>query len=195
MTSTVQEPAALEIPVLEIAPLDTDGRLLRLHCESTTHSAVATETVRLGEDLLRLDILSASHRVSIASRTSPSSVAPAWDVHETVACGSIGAEQCTSLPDHLQWSSGPWNLLFASSLSVGVESIDAADCDIGSAVERPGCVSIARRFPGHSLAVTALVASAPAPDQLIWTSWHLYPGPDPHVVTTHTEAQRFSGAV
>ncbi len=200
------------LPVLGVDPLDTDGRLLRLQPGPTSHLAVASRFVRLDSAMVRLDILSASHRVMMAA-TPLGTIAPVegWDVHETVACGSAAAAvHPDRLPSSHTWKTGDWTMSFRSELSTDPDSLQAAADQLIAGADHPA--ALVASFPGHPLAITGLTvhqhvagdtngddtnssdstatASTGGQTSIEWRSWHLYPGDDPHMVTTTTIATR-----
>lgn len=181
--------AAPVLPVLRVDPLDTDGRLLRLQPGPTAHVAVASRFVRLDTAMARLDILSASHRVMMASMPLGTLAASdGWDVHETVACGSAAE---AVLPDRLptahEWEAGGWSMSFTSSLSTDLDELHRAADRLAAGADHPA--TLVASFPGHPLAITGLSVHERS-SGVEWRSWHLYPGDDPHMVTTTTVATR-----
>lgn len=200
--SMVNAPSSSAINVLGVEWLDTDGQLLELCSEPTTHLAVASSDLHftvapMGRVVLRLDILSASHRVRLAAAPCTRRAEPAWNVHETVACfpgscspGTVAiADEPTSRPSRLpqrqRWRTPQWELDFHSDIAFGESTIPEAM----SLIEKTegDANTLTGRFPGHPSALTALRVQA-SPSQLLWRSWHLYPGQRPHVVTTQTTA-------
>ncbi len=175
----------LDVPELSVEPHDTDGRLLRLQTQPTSHVAVADRLLRIDGLSLHLEILSASHRVVVRAEDGSS-------IHETVACaaGSAVVVDDDCLPDRHRWTTRGWQVDFSSSLRFGPDAVEKSAAEFGRLrTERPDA-NLVGRFPGHDLALTALNADLTRADQLAWRSWHLYPGTDPHVVTTVTRATR-----
>lgn len=171
--------------VLDVEPLDSDGRLLRLCCGPTGHEAVASRRLSLPSAELRIDILSASHRVIVAGLTA------ADDVSETVACGGGGVGLVDGpLPSRHQWDTSNWSAEFTSDLRVGgAELADAVD-QIEAISGSP--TALVAQFPGHPMALTALWVDDTT-ESPSWRSWHLYPKSatsDPHVVTTITRLEK-----
>lgn len=187
--------------VLDIAGQDTDGRLLRLHTGPTDAPAVDALEMTLGPIVVRLEVLAASHRVSVRRRDGE-----AWEVIETVACGGHGRPVDTAaLPSRHDWSDDGWTMRFTSGLAKGDAALAAAVAAIEPLVGHPA--ALVARFPGHDDALTALVvdtddghassdsASSAGAASVRWRTWHLYPGADPHVVETATAAACSSGSV
>ncbi len=173
------------VAVLDIEPLDTSGHLLRLCCGPTAHVAVVSRRLSLPGAELRIDILSASHRVIVAGLTA------ADDVNETVACGGGGVGLVDGpLPAHHQWDTSNWSVDFSSELRIGDAAVVAAAAEVDSVSAQP--TALVARFPGHPMALTALWVDDNA-ESPSWRSWHLYPGSptsDSHVVTTTTRLEK-----
>lgn len=204
---TVERPSrvpsvAVALHDVDVVPVDTDGRDLRLHTVPTPHRAVCSRVVVVGPWSVELDILAASHRVTVRGRDATSTGPP--PVSETVACGDVhGAIGHDTLPNEHRWSSAGWQLRFHSEIRFGADALGVAVQQIEQLQHDDR--AIVGRFPGDLQALTALaVDCAPrlehsgcddrlpehgrAPD-LVWRSWHLYPGPDAHAVITHTIAR------
>ncbi|MFT7598381.1 MAG: hypothetical protein ACI8TP_001302 [Acidimicrobiales bacterium] len=183
---------------LDIVTVDTDGRLLRLQCYPTSHRAVESKIVRFQRCVVRLDVLSASHRVLVgpttenpANRNSISSpTAATWEIHETVACEAAVADEqppeVALLPPELRWQAEPWTVDFRSELCFGDHALREAAASVIALTDRSD--SLVAAFPGNELALTGLTVRSTSDDRIRWNSWHLYPGADPHVVTTQTTA-------
>ena len=167
------------------SPRDTDGRLLRLHCGPSDHPAVASHLVVIGPCEVRLDVLAASHRVSVR-RPAGSGADSTWDIDETVACADgLGLALPDALPGDHRRRSGRWNVHFRSRLDVGLGAVADAVGELESLVGRSD--SLVVRFPGADQALTGLRATSRAgAGGLTWHSWHCYPGANPHVVRTTT---------
>lgn len=167
--------------------LDTDGRSLRLSNVSTNHRAVASLVVVLPHipaDPLaaHLEVLAASHRVRIENSSGVT-------ITETVACDTgnvdVNKNDAAALPAQAAWTTLDHTVAFSSSIVDGDRAITAAvEAIAGLDPDR----SIAVRFPGNDMAYTAIELVSPAPESIAWRTWHLYPGPNAHVVTTSTTA-------
>ncbi len=187
MSRTAEQSRALALEPLSIDPLDTDGRLLRLHCSPTRHLAVATATISVGAASVQLDVLAASHRVRVTPAGHGAERA-SWRLDETVACGTAAdAVVAHELPAEHTWRSGPWHLTFRSSMSTGDASVTDNATRLLSQRDDPDHLVV--RFPGHPHALTGLHVAG-TEHSLTWHSWHLYPGEDPHAVLTTTHATR-----
>lgn len=173
------------VTMLDIEPLDTNGHLLRLCCGPTAHVSVASRRLSLPGAELRIDILSASHRVIVAGLTA------ADDVNETVACGGGGVDLVDGpLPARHRWDTSNWSVDFSSELLVGHANVVAAAEEIKAVSQQP--TALVAQFPGNPLALTALWVDAKT-ESPSWRSWHLYPDAstsDSHVVTTITRLEK-----
>ena len=182
------------VPELAVAACDTDGRLLRLRTDRTDHAPVAKSLLAQGPLALTLEVLAASHRVRLTDGATGHVL-----LTETVACAEPGeATAVGTLPTDHAWADGSWLASFHSAIAFGANAVEAAAADV--AVLAGTSHALVGRFPGHPLALTALEAQFrptidgsdetddPFPTVLGWRSWHLYPGSDPHVVTTVTRA-------
>jgi hypothetical protein len=196
--------------ITTVAPVDTDGRQLRLRCGSPDRGATHVTVVRLDVDLppatIRLEVLAASHRVRLRApgRTDDGSTddgSTGWEAEETVACAPsppTGPSVGDALPGHHRWTAGGWELVFTSTITVGEPELRRARSTIEElAVDRAADGRVlAARFPGHPDALTALTVEAPPtgpsdrwPPTVRWQTWHLYPGHRPHLVATTTTAR------
>lgn len=167
---------------LAVPPVDTDGRELRLSVTPTDHVAVATRVVALegalADAAVHLEVLAASHRVRLVCNG-------VTHVTETVACDAASAA-ADQLPTRSSWNAGGRAVSFTSKIVEGAAEVSAA---VESIAELDPDRSIVVRFPGHSMAFTAIeLLPAAADDSIAWQTWHLYPGPDAHVVLTSTTA-------
>ncbi len=190
--ATTLDTAPLHTALLDVEPLDTDGRLLRLHCHQTGHRAVARSTLSFGAVTVELDVLAASHRVTVRPTHDRSSNAE-WQIDETVACATnAAAVESGALPPVYTWRTGPWHLAFESTLERGSEMVETSAADLAARHGEPNHLIVA--FPGHHHALTGLQVAG-SPDSLTWRTWHLYPGDDPHVVLTTTHATRASKGI
>ena len=209
-------PGRLTPLLLDVPPVDADGRLLRLTTTPGRHPAVARRTVQLGPAIVLLEVLAASHRVRLRATD-----APGWQVHETVACSPddadahpVPARPEGLLPRSRRWHHAGWDVHFTAELAMGRRPLAEARrlvdrLAVGPAVgdDTGGRVLVAH-FPGHPDALTALTAglTPTRPDRqsrqetsrtgptVHWRTWHLYPGADSgrrqaHVVTTRTTAR------
>ncbi|MEZ5375758.1 MAG: DUF2617 family protein [Acidimicrobiales bacterium] len=187
-------PPVVTALAIDVESVDTDGRALRLHTGPTPHHAVRTLAVDLGPWRVDLDILSASHRVTVRAGDGATELL----VRETVACGaSDDAVDADTLPGTYGWSVNEWEVQFTSKTVVGDDAVRMAASQLEHLHDVP--TAIVGRFPGDDLALTALVADLQmlpisGAAQLAWHSWHLYPGVDPHAVITHTVARPPAGA-
>lgn len=181
--------------VLAVPPHDADGRLLRLLTTPTDHHPVAARDLPLGPTVVRLEVLAASHRVRLGRPAG-------WEATETVACHDPAAtrppaDAAPGLPDRHRWSAGRWELAFASTIDHSPDAVVRARREL-AALDPDR--SLTARFPGHPDALTALAVEDRAGDadpgpSVAWRTWHLYPGPDAHVVVTSTTATAVIGAV
>ncbi len=165
-----------------VEAVDTDGRALLLVTEPTAHPPVAQRLIELDGCSVSLEVLAASHRVRLLSSTGREAAT------ETVACDDRPLPSMAGghLPPHHTWTSAGWRLSFQSQLRTGTTTVDAAADELARFAGDDK--TLIRRFPGHELAITALRAIDDGPDRVAWRSWHLYPGPDSHVVFTETRA-------
>lgn len=169
-----------DVTALAVPVVDTDGRQLRLCVTPTTHVAVASRDLRIQGAVVSLEVLAASHRVRIVGDGD-------WSLNETVACDLESYLTADRLPEERSWSTLNHTMRFHSALLAGSTAVEAAAAELASLpVEK----SLVVRFPGHLQALTAiqLLPSAESIDSIAWRTWHLYPGSDPHVVTTSTVA-------
>lgn len=158
---------------LAVPTVDTSGRQLALSTEPTPHVAVASLLIEGPEFSARLDVLAASHRVTVEL--------PVGTITETVACDVTGTGSLP-LPEVHAWVAAGERIGFQSSLRCGREALTRA----AAAIARlDPARSIVVRFPGHEAALTA-IELLEGPQEVAWRTWHLYPGDDPHVVITKT---------
>jgi len=157
----------------------------------TDHVAVTSRFVRLDCAMVRLDVLSASHRVLLAATPlgTPAAV-DGWEATETVACGSADSAAVSDhLPDLHDWNNGEWSMTFTSEFTTSLTDLEAAAAQLDAVAHHPR--ALVARFPGDPLAITGLTVhescDGPRP-RVEWRAWHLYPGDDPHMVTTTTTA-------
>ena len=172
---------------VDISPADVVGDALRLRLGPNTLSAVASCRVELGSEARGeltavLEVLTASHRVTLISGGRDLVV-------ETVACDpgastpAAGVVDAFRLPEEHRWATELGPSCFTSRTLHGQTSLDRARAEIDDLDGRAGSVVVG--FPGHADALTAVVADR-AGLELRWRTWHLYPGSDPHHVTTTT---------
>lgn len=176
----MSEPAAAQYGARDLAVpiVDTNGRDLRLFLGTTDHEPVATRALVVGDCVVHLDVLAASHRVRVVTESGRQLV-------ETVAC-DVGNGIAERLPASAEWVVADRVVSFSSALVEGLSVVEAAAAAID-------CLdpdrSLVVRFPGDALALTAIALVAnDDPNLIAWRTWHLYPGLDPHVVTTDTSA-------
>ncbi len=74
---------------------------------------------------------------------------------------------------------------FRSRIQSGSVAIDEALAQLRT--RDPALPGLDVQFPGHGEAITSLVLTDATAEHLAWSTWHLYPGADPHVVMTTTE--------
>lgn len=165
----------------DVLPADVIGDSLRLHLGPTEWPAVATRTITVGAFLVRLEVLAASHRVQVLTLDHRPVVT------ETVACGSATAPPVDEhrLPTAHHEQLGGATYRFGSTSETGREAVHHAAQTVRR-VERGLQVA----FPGHPDALTGICLHPAHPlirrsqTSLGWTTFHVYPGATPHVVTT-----------
>ena len=202
----------MSILSVDVPPTDVIGDALRLHLGPNGLHAVASRRVALGGGwALVLEVLAASHRVTVESPAGPVLV-------ETVACG-IEAGSPPVDPDRLPGrhevavAGGRYH--FASERGDG-PAVEAAAERLRAAGARTDTLVVG--FPGHPDALTGLVVQAEtvpartvpsgadhapadpgagagtgAPATVRWATWHVYPGAAGHVVTTSSSFARSEG--
>lgn len=183
--------------VLCVPVADVSGAALRLFTQPPDHSAVLSRRVEVEDWVVVLDVLAASHRITVLD-ADPRPVRSSRRalVSETVACMASGAAPddpspvaSDALPAEHQWSASGLTMRFTARTIVGDAAVEAAADELDAL--DPESTSLVARFPGHPLARTALavgVERVNGEPQLTWNSWHLYPGIDPHVVMSQTTA-------
>lgn len=181
---------ASRLPVVEVPVADVHGRQLRLVLGCTPSVAVATRSWSLPDgSTVVAEVLAASHRVTVTG--------PATDVGlvETVACdlGGPAPVDAYRLPRHHRCASHGRTFEFTSDLVCGAAEVAALARRLHARHDDPDTLSV--RFPGHADALTAIEISRPrstpgaTPDitpDIGWSTWHLYPGAEPHAVLTTT---------
>lgn len=184
--------AKLCVPVADVS-----GAALRLFTTPPDHPAVRSRTVELGDWVVVLDVLAASHRVTVLEgHSQPPLVPEAGVVSETVACLAGDGAACApapvsakELPDRYQWSVGVWAMDFTARTIRGSQAVDDAADELEQLAG--ATTSLVAKFPGHRHAWTGLTVDLHRVDDgptLTWHAWHLYPGEDPHVVISRTTA-------
>lgn len=170
--------------LLPVVPVDVTGSALRLHLGATTWPSVASERFEQPDGIvLVFEVLAASHRVTLLDDRGGSGEPL---IVETVACGDSGSAPVRSdeLPRGHSHEVGSGHYRFGSSTVHGTTAV----ADTAEIVRsRTGSIQpgLAVAFPGHPDALTALVIDhAPNQDGIGWSTWHIYPGDNPHVVTT-----------
>lgn len=169
----------------DVTPADVIGDALRLHLGRTVWPAVAHEVVPVpGVAQVMLEVLAASHRVTVlAPDGNPDHE---WLV-ETVACGTADAPPVSAdhLPSSHESVGGHGTYRFRSRTDHGDDAVRRAATAVRA---MPRGLAVA--FPGHPDALTGLAVSpveATGPSGaggVAWSTWHVYPGATPHVVTT-----------
>jgi hypothetical protein len=166
---------------VDVPPADVIGDALRLHLGPNALPAVAGIRVPVGPDLvLVLEVLAASHRVTVLRSGRPVLV-------ETVACltGSpLDAPPVdpAALPGAHAVDLGAGCYRFTSERRDGPAPLAEAARLVRALSGRGDALTVG--FPGHPDALTGLAMVGAAPAPLAWSTWHLYPGADPHVVAT-----------
>jgi hypothetical protein len=168
--------ALVDVPVV-----DTDGSSLRLVLGDGGHPAIARRDLLLGPWRVQLDVLAASHRITVVEATGGGSLA------ETVACGTGAIRPVADhLPHRYSWHV-PWGRAeFTSTAHHGDRALAAAR---RAWSDRGVARGLTVRFPGNDDAVTALAVEDATSTTLSWRTWHCYPGDRAHVVTTTTRLE------
>lgn len=184
----------MSIHSVDVPPTDVIGDALRLHLGPNGLDAVALRRVELADGwALVLEVLAASHRVTLESPTGPVLV-------ETVACGA-GSDRPAVDPERLpavhQSDFAAGRYVFSSQRGEGPEATAAAERvrAVGGRSD-----SLVVEFPGHPDALTGLVvdvspAAGAASDTVAWSTWHVYPGAAAHVVATSSSFVRSEGGL
>lgn len=166
---------------VDVPPADVIGDALRLHLGPNALPAVASVQVPLaGIGVVVLEVLAASHRVTVVVHDIPVLV-------ETVACATgstIDPEPvaASALPTRYEGDVGTGTYRFTSDRLSGGRAVTETARHLRALSRRSDALTVG--FPGHPDALTGL-ALVPAPvGTVAWSSWHLYPGADAHVVAT-----------
>lgn len=167
-------------PALDLPVVDVQGHQLRLVLGRTPATVVAEQSWILADGTaLTAEVLAASHRVSI--------VGPGVEVVETVACdvGGPAPVDARRLPGRHRCTAQGRTLSFTSRFVRGADAVDALARRLHARSGRADTLSV--NFPGHPDALTAIeITATSAPGSVGWSTWHLYPGVDPHAVLTVT---------
>lgn len=166
---------------VDVPPADVIGDALRLHLGPNALPAVALVRVPVaGIGVVVLEVLAASHRVTVVHHDRPVLV-------ETVACATGSAldpepVDPSALPACHHDLLGTGSYRFTSDRLAGARAVAETARHLRTLSQRSDALTVG--FPGHPDALTGL-AVAPAPAGTVaWSTWHLYPGADPHVVAT-----------
>lgn len=164
-----------------VTPADVIGEALRLHLGPTAWPAVASRSFTVGSHEVLLEVLAASHRVSVR----PAGAAAATLV-ETVACGAASTPPVDSeqLPVRHVAALARATYQFESATRFGPDGVERAAREV-----RHVDHGLQVAFPGHPDALTGIRLQPQDPTgdtepSITWTTWHVYPGTLPHVVTT-----------
>ena len=177
----------------QVTPADVIGEALRLHLGPTAWPAVASRSFSVGPFEVMLEVLAASHRVRVCRQVTGSTL----DVlTETVACGTAATPPVANdrLPSHHRADLRGATYQFSSATEFGDAAVGAAT----TAVRTIDC-GLQVGFPGHPDALTGISLHVAAssigdePTALSWTTWHVYPGARPHVVTTSSNLALHGG--
>lgn len=171
---------------VDVPPADVIGDALRLHLGPNALPAVAAVRVPVGHGCtVVLEVLAASHRVSLHRHGRPVLV-------ETVACATgspLDPEPVLAsvLPAHHAATVEGGTYRFASARFEGIAAVDRHATVVRTLGGRADALTV--EFPGHPDALTGLAVEpapsvAASPVTVSWSTWHLYPGTAPHVVTT-----------
>lgn len=166
---------------VDVPPADVIGDALRLHLGANALPAVASVRVPVaGIGVVVLEVLAASHRVTVLHHDRPVLV-------ETVACATgstLDPEpvDASALPTRHEDVSDLGAYRFTSDRLGGTGAVTETARHLRTLSHRADALTVG--FPGHPDALTGL-ALVPAPAGTVaWSSWHLYPGADAHVVAT-----------
>ena len=171
----------MSLQTVDIASVDVLGDALRLHLGPNLLPAVATSHIRLGPSItVVLEALAASHRVTVTYGGSEAIV-------ETGACRNGGDPVSTlvspdRLPSSYRQTIAHGTYCFAGRKITGQSELEDGARMLRAISGRPGSLVVG--FPGHPDALTGLVLDTSDQHSLAWSSWHLYPGVDPHMIVT-----------
>ncbi len=165
---------------LDLPLADVVGDALRLHIGPTDLPAVASVNVSLGGGRrLLLEVLAASHRATVL-------VSDVALLTETVACAVEGGSgQSPVDPSRLPLTHTLEGYRFASRRLEGSVALAQEVAEVRRLGDRGDSVVVG--FPGHPDALTGLTVGEYSERSVTWRTWHLYPGPTPHVVTTFSQ--------